>query len=300
MHENLILDSWVEVYRCRQYSQAQEFALVLVALGIDHRVEHQDDAYSLLVDREDAVRARSELAEYGETETRAPSLLGQDLPQRMVRLRDALGYWIVLLFFYCLEQYRAYSLDWLQAGRAHALLIRQGEWWRTVTALTLHADGSHLLNNLVFGALFGILLGHELGMGMAWCSILLAGAVGNAINAGLHAPGHMSIGASTAIFSALGLLIALQWKRYDPLRQHRLRRWAPTVIGAVLLGYLGTSGSRTDVLAHVTGMGSGVVFGMVFNLFPQRLPLTRSYQMVLGGVTLALLVLSWVYAFKST
>ena len=216
----------------------------------------------------------------------------------MGRLRDVLNYWGVLFVFHILAQYRAFALDWLQAGQAHALLIREGEWWRTITALTLHADGSHLLNNLVFGALFGILLGHELGMGMAWLSILLAGAVGNGLNAWWHAPDHISIGASTAIFSALGLLMALQWQRYDPLRQHRLRRWAPTVIGAVLLGYLGTSGVRTDVLAHVTGMGSGAVFGLVFNLFPHRSPLAGPYQVLLGGATLVLLVLSWVYAFR--
>ena len=222
----------------------------------------------------------------------------QDIPKGMGRLRDALNYWGVLLVFHILAQYRAFALDWLQAGKAHAQLIREGEWWRTITALTLHADGSHLLNNLVFGALFGILLGHELGMGMAWLSILLAGAVGNGLNAWWHAPDHISIGASTAIFSALGLLMALQWQRYDPLRQHRLRRWAPTVIGAVLLGYLGTSGARTDVLAHVTGMGSGAVFGLVFNLFPHRSPLAGPYQVLLGGATLVLLVLSWVYAFR--
>jgi membrane associated rhomboid family serine protease len=291
------LTSWIEVYRCRQYPQGQEFALVLVALGIDHRVERQDDAYRLLVAPEDAARARSELGEY-EAETKASSPLERESPKGIGRLRDALGYWSVLLVFHGLEHYRAFGLDWLQAGKAHALLIHQGEWWRTVTALTLHADGSHLLHNLVFGALFGILLGHELGMGVAWCSILLAGAVGNGINAWWHAPGHMSIGASTAIFSALGLLLALQWRRYDPLRQHRLRRWAPPVIGAVLLGFLGTSGERTDVLAHVTGMGSGAVFGLVFNLFLRQPPLAGPYQMALGGATLVLLAVSWAYAFS--
>jgi hypothetical protein len=33
-------------------------------------------------------------------------------------------------------------------------LIHSGEWWRTITALFLHANGAHLLNNLVFGTLF--------------------------------------------------------------------------------------------------------------------------------------------------
>ena len=126
----------------------------------------------------------------------------------------------------------------------------------SLTALTLHADGSHLLNNLVFGALrVPSRRGAGHGAGVAQHSG--GGCRGEGINAWLHPRGHISIGASTGVFSALGLLVALQWKRYDPLRQHRLRRWAPPVIGAILLGYLGTSGARTDVLAHVCGIVSG-------------------------------------------
>jgi len=290
---------WVEVYRCRPHSQCQEFSLVLEALGIEYRVDREDDSYRLLAAPEDASRARAELAEY-ETESKEWPPPKMDAPQISGRVRDFMGYWIVLLMVYSFEKHQALALNWLDAGKAHAMLIRQGEWWRTVTALTLHADGPHLFNNLLFGSLFGILLANELGTGLTWFSILLAGAAGNGVNAFLHAPNHISIGASTGIFSAIGLLVASQWKHFSHWKQHRLRRWAPPVIGAVLLGYLGTAGERTDVLAHVVGTGSGAMFGLLGNAFPDRLPLTRGWQVLLGCATLVILVLSWVFAFGQT
>ncbi len=104
---------------------------------------------------------------------------------------------------------------------SHAGLIREGEWWRAVTALGLHADAVHLAGNMVFGIVFGFLAGELLGWGLAWFGMLLAGALGNALNAFVQAPGHTSIGASTAVFATLGILAAYTWKR----RRTQINRW---------------------------------------------------------------------------
>ena len=48
---------------------------------------------------------------------------------------DVMGYWAVLLAFYILEKHKAFPLDWIDAGKTHALSICQGEWWRAVTAV---------------------------------------------------------------------------------------------------------------------------------------------------------------------
>ena len=271
---------------------------MLLALGIDHWIESEEQTYRLLVALEDAPKARLELAEYEAENTEWPPPQ-MHVPEPIFRIGDLQGYWGVLLAIYALETHRAFSLDWLETGRAHALLIRQGEWWRMVTALTLHADASHLLNNLIFGSLFGLLLCLELGTGLTWFSILLAGAVGNGVNAYLHAAGHMSIGASTGVFGAIGLLVGLQWKRYGHWKQDLLRRWAPPIIGLILLGYLGTGGVRTDVLAHICGTASGGMLGLLFNVSPRRLSLTGTLQVLLGCATLLILILSWIFAFSA-
>ena len=73
-----------------------------------------------------------------------------------------------------------------------------------MTALGLHADSVHLAGNLVFGLVFGFLAGERLGWGLAWFGMLLAGALGNTLNAFVQAPDHTSVGASTAVFATLG------------------------------------------------------------------------------------------------
>ena len=290
--------SWVEIRRFRQRVRCQEFALVLAALDIDHWVMQTDDGYRLLATAEEAERARQELAEY-EVENRDWPPKEVEAPGLPGRIRDAWGYWVVLLAFYVLDKDRAWWLDWTEAGRTHALSILQGEWWRAVTALTLHADGVHLLYNLIFGTLFGVLLCTDLGPGLAWLAILVAGAVGNGANAWLRPPDHTSVGASTGVFGAVGLLVALQWRLHGGLRSGRLRRWAPLIVGAVILGYLGTGGQRTDVLAHVTGMVSGGVLGLLLSAAPYRPPVSGRLQAVLGATVVAVLGVSWALALRS-
>ncbi len=266
---------------------------MLLALGLDFRVEVDEESHRLLVVLEDAPRARFELAEYQAESATAPEMM---VPGAAIKLESVLGYWVVLLVIYNWEVHRTFSLDWLEMGRLHGELVRQGQWWRPVTALTLHADAPHLLNNLVFGSFFGLLLRAELGTGLAWFSILLAGALGNGVNAYLQSPAHLAIGAPTSVFGAIGLLVGLQWQRYGRGNPRRLRRWAPPIVGAILLGYLGTGGPRTDVVAHICGAVSGGVLGVLMNLLPRRLSPTGSVQVALGGATLLLLGLSWAVA----
>ena len=96
-------------------------------------------------------------------------------------IRDGLAcaclYGVTILLIDILQRDRAFSLDWWWAGMSHAGLIREGEWWRAVTALGLHADSVHLAGNLVFGLVFGFLAGELLGWGLAWFGMLLAGVL---------------------------------------------------------------------------------------------------------------------------
>ena len=285
-------DGWVEVYRGREHDWWLELALVLAALDIDHWLV-KDESYRLLVPAREVEHAHRELAEYDveaeewpPVEPKVPAVGGSGLLP---------GYWCALLTFYAFDSYRVFGFDWLEAGKAHARLIVEGEWWRTVTALTLHADGSHLLNNLIFGSLFGVLLAQEVGVGWAWLGLVLSGAVGNGLNAWFHPPEHATIGASTGVFGAVGMLMGLQSKRAIAVRRSRLRRWVPPVIGAVFLGLLGTSGERTDVMAHLTGVAAGMAMGWaaVGLVYRWRLAL-RGQEMPTVAVLLSLVAAWWL------
>jgi membrane associated rhomboid family serine protease len=207
------------------------------------------------------------------------------------------GYICVLLIAGILQQHM--GAEWFEAGMSHAGRIRSGEWWRTVTALTLHSDVAHLSANAVIGGLFGLFAGQIFGNGLAWLSIVIAGTAGNLLNAFVRDPGHTSIGASTAVFAALGLVAAHSWILQRHRDQSRLARFAPIIGAAVLLSFLGTSGERTDVLAHVTGFFAGLLLGAAFGLLGRRVAFGRGAQTSMGMTAIVVLVVAWFVGFRS-
>src|SRR5438132_399884 len=78
--------------------------------------------------------------------------------------------------------------------------------------------------------------GRLLGPGLGTWLVLLAGAGGNALNAWVHVAHHTSIGASTAVFGALGILGGLQFGR---LRGRR-RAWLALAATLALLALVGS------------------------------------------------------------
>ena len=97
--------------------------------------------------------------------------------------------------------------EWSRLGSLDVFRVKTfGEWYRCVTALTLHADSQHLFGNVLFGAPFLILLCRRVGLGLGLFLILLAGSFGNALNAWYRPAGHISLGFSTALFGTVGVL----------------------------------------------------------------------------------------------
>jgi membrane associated rhomboid family serine protease len=186
-------------------------------------------------------------------------------------------------------------IDWVALGSAQAAQIADGQWWRLVTALTLHSDVVHLLSNLTIGGIFVFLLCRELGSGLAWALLLAAGVSGNALNTFLHSGSHNSVGASTAVFGAVGILAALNLVRQ---RYHRQRRWAlPVAAALALLAILGTEGKQTDLGAHFFGFLSGMIFGLLTErliaAYGRPGPLLNALLALLSGL---IVVTAWLAA----
>ena len=285
-------NEWVTIYRSESEKDCLERALVLQAVGTAHQVHREGDEFTLAVAAMDAARSRAELDAYT-MENRNWRSARPTTRQRADGWNGVVGFVAVLSVMPVLQQRDAFGVDWFSLGKAHAGLIRQGEWWRTVTALTLHIDLEHVLSNLVIGSLVGLFAGRSLGSGLAWCSILIAGALGNFLNAWVHPPDHTSVGSSTAIFAALGLLAAYAWWQRRTRRSSRMERWAPLVGGVLLLSFLGTGGGRTDVMAHVCGFLCGVAFGALCGKFGDRIVSTPRAQFLFGIAALAVLAIAW-------
>jgi rhomboid protease GluP len=146
-------------------------------------------------------------------------------------------------------------------------MVHGGEWWRPITALFLHADGAHLLGNALLGGVFCVLVAHAIGAFRGWLLILACGAVANAINAAARLPEDFrSLGASTATFAALGLLVGHATRLAWMMRSfHGFRMlFVPLVAGGILLGWFGGGGAdagNIDVAGHILGWLIGVCAG---------------------------------------
>jgi membrane associated rhomboid family serine protease len=190
-------------------------------------------------------------------------------------------------------------IAWMEIGRVDGQSMLEGrQWWRAMTSLTLHSGPEHLLSNVVFGGLFMYPLCREIGGGMAWLLTVLAAGLANGCNVLVQGTEHMAIGASTAVFAALGLLSGLANTAEE-------KRW-PAVLapfGAVLalLALLGTGGERTDVGAHFLGFGTGLVLFWATHaagLRPSAL-LGHMPQALWGICALGLIVSAWAIAVMS-
>lgn len=287
---------WVEVGRFRDHAAADQHALVLAAAGIDCRIVADGPRPAIQVEAADAALALSELAAYAADSRRAtPPRL------RLRPARDGLAgatiYCCALLFVHGAAGRETFSRDWLTAGAAAAGSIVDGQWWRALTALGLHADYGHLFSNMIAGAFLGMILSQILGSGLAWFLILLAGGLGNGFNALFQPAGHAAIGASTAVFGALGLLAMFMTRYQRSLRRQGLRRWAPVAAGVMLLAFLGMEGERIDVGGHVAGFASGLVLGAVLLAIGE--PATRQeggVQLAFGAAAVVLFAGAWLVA----
>jgi membrane associated rhomboid family serine protease len=286
-------ESWVEIRRYRLPVEAESDALALAAIGIAHRILLRNDGIALSVGASDAFRARRELVDYQR----------ENVPVRLAAVRlpgdgvnAALGYAAVLVLLQIAASRELFGLDWWSLGNAEAGRIASGEWWRAITALTLHADLGHLGSNAVAGAILAILLAQSVGPGLAWFAILFAGGLGNVLSACFQQPEHSAVGASTAVFGALGLLTFYMWRWRAAERPLGLRRWKPLIAGITLLAYLGVGGERTDVGAHFAGFAIGAIFGLGLYFAGAHIPKGLAAQWAFGAAALGFVALAWITA----
>ena len=293
------------VFQSRRRRDCAERALVLQAANIPHGMQGDSQGWNLWVQPGLVEAALSELRQY-ESERKTERLRPTESPKVQSLGREGVALYILILaLFYPAGQYGLFGWNFWNAGRMDSAAVIAGEWWRPFTALFLHADMGHLVGNVFFGALFATLTSHLLGSGLTWAATLAAGALGNTLTTLVHGPGHLAIGASTAVFGTLGIFTFYEWIRRRRLRQRmtqtqKLRIVAPLLGGAVLLGWLGMGGgeteSRVDVLSHVTGFVAGSLLGavMAWRGWPDALP--RRTQGIAAGLTVLVSFLAWTAA----
>lgn len=232
-------------------------SLALASQGIRHWIEFSDRRYALTVDPEEAEEAATQLALW-EEENRGFHAAAEGPPDWEWQLSPLLhlalpaGFW----FF---GQTRSIG-PWIkQRGLADAEAMLRGEWWRSLTATTLHADNEHLLGNLLSGYFVLTLLGRRLGFGQSLFWLTVAAGLTNA-GVALMSPDHRSLGFSTVVFAGLGLMSGMEtllrkrpfegWRRVSPL------------LAAFFLAVMTGLGENSDIRAHFGGFFMGALLSL--------------------------------------
>ena len=281
---------------------------MLVAVGIQSAVTFAGAGFILWVNEADAPQALAHLRQY-ESENRPlppPPPPPRLYPHAWV---GCLAYVVCLVGVAFLISGAHVRLDAFDTGDLNPVSIRAGQLWRAWTALTLHIDGPHLAANLGAGAWFGYLAARQIGVGSAWFLVVNGAALANLTEGLFAAPDHLSVGASTAVFTALGLMAAYSWRERYQFPQGWARRWGPLVAGVVLLGWTGSGGSseespgsgaeNIDIYGHVAGFIVGIVLGATAALPWCRRQLERVPQWLAGGAALASILVAWAFALLS-
>jgi membrane associated rhomboid family serine protease len=289
-------DETCEVYASTSRSVCEERAFMLAAVGIRSTVGFDGSGFVLNVASDDATTALFHLRSY---DAERPASHAPVVPARAVASYRAAWvgsalYVAVLLGVAIAIATGLWPADAFERGALDAAQVRDGQWWRAWTALTLHADAAHLVGNLGAGVWFGTLAARQLGAGTAWLLIVTGAAAVNLFDARFGPSVYRSAGASTAVFTALGLMAAHSWRtRYD-LRQRWAQRWSPLIAGAALLGWFGSTGEGTDLVAHALGFTVGCALGALgagTAVAQGRVP-----QFLAGLAALGSVALAWILA----
>ncbi len=244
---------------------AFERALVILAMGLACQIEKTQDGegYLLLADPGEVGRIEVELATYEHEQTAPAPVVLPPMEFDAGGLPTALWVLSVCVVFGMQREHPEIIAKAVSSSQA---IFEQGEWWRPFTALFLHADLLHLLSNIASGVLFGTWVCRSLGPWLGWTLILTAGTLGNGLNAAARSDEPFtSLGASTAVFGALGILtgFAIYQTLRDQANPSSFRHLVPLGGGLVLLSWLGVgSDPRTDVAGHVCGFAVGILLGL--------------------------------------
>lgn len=276
-------EGWAEAGAYDNAAAGFEHGLVVLAMGFPYVLRENADGrgdFRLLVPPEakEAVREQVELFDR-ENAGWPPAPHREVLPRRW---RESL--FLALLWAWVAIACFAVQQRWPELTEVAAMDARavfsDGEWGRPFTALFLHANAEHLISNLAGGVfLFAVVLstwGRVRGAALLVAAAVLANfAVGAA-----YFPGeYHSLGASTALFAALGLLTGRALRLALAGGPGRLRPWRTTLTtlgaGVTALMLYGGGEAPVDVPAHLAGFLVGATVGCVFAALGKSRTATR-------------------------
>lgn len=240
------------------YKQIRDESLVLLSQGISHRLEHSPDGpFQIFVELDDQKRARFQIRLYHRENP--PREVNAPLP-----LKASLQpIWVLLVpAAVTLVQFSGIIPGIEGEGLSDADKVMNGQWWRCITALTLHGDSRHLGGNLLTGYLVLSMMSYRISLAKVVPFLAVSSALANFCVAATVQTDFRSLGFSTFVFAAIGALSVMEFRLMPKESHGLLRRFAPLCGAASLATFVGL-GEHADILAHLYGFIAGLLCGFI-------------------------------------
>ena len=274
----------------RNQRQAMDWSLVLASQSISTRLETDAaDDFWLEVAENDAAKAREAINLF-QSENRRWRW------QRRIPTTPLIFHWGSLVWvalIVVVHMVAGPRTPLHEAGVMRAEDVLKGDWWRPVTAVTLHGDYVHLASNAMFGFIFlGVAMGYW-GVGLALLASLLAGVAGNFAGWIFYPATQSIVGASGMIMGAIGLLAVIP-APFGSLRrltfQMLLRTLTPALFLFVMMGF----GPGTDWIGHTAGFVTGMLLGLALNPLRRRAALRAKLSQPAMFIAVTLFAATWI------
>jgi membrane associated rhomboid family serine protease len=168
-------------------------------------------------------------------------------------------------------------------------LIAAGEYWRLLSSMFLHANLLHLAFNGYALYVIGTVIEAELGRWRYLAIYLVAGLFSSAavyMFSNVFVP---TVGASGAIFALFGVFVAYNYRRrHNPFYAARMRSMAILIAVNLVFTFGVASISRAG---HLGGLAAGVVIGLAFDGFGDRVSRTQAFTAAIVGLAVLTVVM---------
>lgn len=166
--------------------------------------------------------------------------------------------------------------------------IADGEWWRLLTPLVLHADALHLAFNCLALYIYGPYVEQAFGHTRFVALYVLSGFFASAASYAFGPVNRFAVGASGAIFGLIGILVAYAYRRRTSSFIRGFLQNLLVIIGINL--FIGFTYPLIDNYAHIGGLVAGLALGYGFDQQQKGAPAIQAATAVLVFMAALMLV----------
>lgn len=179
---------------------------------------------------------------------------------------------------------------------SYAPAIFDGQWWRLITPMFLHAGGLHIFLNMYVLLIFGPVAERVFGTKAFLALYAIAGFTGTVASVTFGGC-NFGVGASGAIFGLAGALLLYFWRRREMAAMRQYTRSIGIFIVANFILALGinflNTGVQIDNFAHFGGLVGGGLVALGFDQREREGSLARGSVVAVAVVAASIALLLW-------